>query len=90
MNINDNPPPQEELQDETIVKFLHILEDVCGQDNSCEDLFACLDEFVEREMKSHDAAKIMPLIREHLDACDHCHEAYEALLAVLEHTQEEG
>jgi hypothetical protein len=79
--------PREELQDEVIVKFLRILEDVRAEDMSCDEMFNRLDEFVEKEVESHDAEKLMPLVREHLDMCSHCEEEYEALLDVLENTK---
>ena len=79
--------PQDELQDEVIVKFLRILEDVRAEDMSCDELFIRLDEFVETEVQSHDAEKLMPLVREHLDMCPDCDEEYEALLTVLENTK---
>jgi hypothetical protein len=81
------PKKEEELQDEVIVKFLRILEDVRAEDMSCDDMFNRLDEFVEAEVKSHDAEKLMPLVQEHLDMCSHCEEEYEALLDVLENTK---
>jgi hypothetical protein len=80
--------PQEELQDEAILKFLHILENARAEEMSCGDLYSHLDEFVEREINSKDAEKIAPLIREHLDICSECCEEYEALLAVVEHTRD--
>ncbi len=80
--------PQEELQDEAVLKFLHILENARAEEMSCGDLYAHLDEFVEREINSKDAEKIAPLIREHLDMCSECCEEYEALLAVVEHTRD--
>ena len=79
--------PQAELQDEVIVKFLRILEDVRAEDMPCDEMFARLDEFVEAEVQSHDAEKLMPLVREHLDMCHECDEEYEALLDVLENTK---
>ena len=79
--------PQAELQDEVIVKFLRILEDVRAEDMSCDEMFIRLDEFVETEVQSHDAEKLMPLVREHLDLCPDCDEEYEALLNVLENTK---
>ncbi len=84
---NNNPEPQVELQDEVIVKFLRILEDVRAEDMSCDEMFNRLDEFVEAEVKSKDAEKLMPLVREHLDLCHECDEEYEALLNVLENTK---
>ena len=80
--------PQEELQDEAVLRFLHILENARAEEMSCSDLYAHLDEFVEREVQSKDAEKIAPLIREHLDICSECCEEYEALLNVIEHTVE--
>jgi hypothetical protein len=79
--------PQDALQDEVIVKFLRILENVRDEEMSCDEMFVRLDEFVETEVKSHDAEKIMPLLREHLDMCPDCDEEYEALLTVLENTK---
>lgn len=81
------PKKEKELQDEVIVKFLRILEDVRAEDMSCDEMFNRLDEFVETEVESHDAEKLMPLVREHLDMCSHCEEEYEALLDVLENTK---
>ena len=82
-------PPQEELEDEVVLKLLKVLDKVRAEEMSCEDFYAQLDQFVEREVQSKDAAKIMPLIREHLDLCPPCCDEYEALLAVLESTKEE-
>lgn len=80
--------PREELTDDVVVKFLNVLEKVRAEEMSCTDMFARLDEFVEQEVKSHDAEKLMPLIHEHLDLCPECNDEYEALLAVLENTRE--
>ena len=75
------------MQDEVIFKFMRILEDVRAEEMSCDEMFDRLDEFVETEVESHDAEKLMPLVREHLDMCSECEEEYEALLDVLEHTK---
>ena len=79
--------PQVELQDEVIVKFLRILDSVRDEEMSCDEMFTRLDEFVETEVQSKDAGKLMPLLREHLDMCPDCDEEYEALLNVLENTK---
>ena len=80
--------PQPELTDDVVLKFLNILEQARAEELSCGEIHARLDEFVENEVQTHDAAKIAPLIREHLDMCPDCCEEYEALLAVVEHTKE--
>ena len=86
--IRNGFAPQQEMQDEVVLKFLQVLENVRHEEMSCEEMFAQLDEFVEREVKAHDAPKIMPLIQEHIDMCPDCCDEYEALLDVLENTQE--
>ena len=54
------PQKEEELQDEVIVKFLRILEDVRAEEMSCDEMFNRLDEFVETEVESHDAENSCP------------------------------
>ena len=76
--------PLPELDDEVVLKFLKIIENIRSEEMSCEEMYSDLDEFVEREVRSHDASKIMPLIREHLDLCSECCDEYDALLDVLE------
>jgi len=88
-SIQNTFRPQERLQDEVVIKFLRILENVRAEELSCGEMYALLDEFVETEVQSKDAGKITPLIREHLDMCPECCEEYEALLAVLENTKEQ-
>ena len=79
---------QEPLTDEVVLKFLQVLENARAEEMSCSDLYARLDEFVEREVNLKDADKIMPLIHEHLDLCAECCDEHDALLAVLENTKE--
>jgi len=75
------------MQDEVVLKFLKILEGVRREEMSCDQMYKQLDEFVEQELKSHDAAKIMPLIREHIDLCPECCDEYQALMDILENTR---
>jgi hypothetical protein len=82
--------PQPEITDEVVMRFLKILELVREEDLSCSDMYARLDEFVEAEIKhGQDASTLTPLIHEHLDMCSDCCDEYEALLNVVEHTNEE-
>lgn len=74
----------DELPDNVVEGFLHVLESVRLQDMPCSEVFARLDEYVEKELRDHEAAKVMPLLREHLDICPDCCEEYEALLSALE------
>jgi hypothetical protein len=88
-SIQNTIKPQEKLQEEVVIKFLRVLENARAEELSCTEMYARLDEFVETEVRTKDAAKITPLLREHLDMCPDCCEEYEALLAVLENTQEQ-
>jgi len=74
---------RKELPNEAVLGFLRILEGVREEEIPCSEIYAKLDEYVEREVSKKDAAQLMPLIREHLDVCPECCEEYEALLSVL-------
>ena len=50
---------------------------------SCDDTYRLLDEFAEAVAQGKDAAKLMPLVQQHLDLCPDCREEFEALLRVL-------
>jgi hypothetical protein len=79
----------EELPNDTVLGFLRVLESVREEEVPCDEIYARIDQYVEREVDKKDAAKLMPLIREHLDLCPDCCEEYEALLDVLEKTSKD-
>ena len=79
----------EEIPNETVLGFLRVLESVREEEAPCDEVYARIDQYVEREVDQKDAAQLMPLIREHLDMCSECCEEYEALLDVLEKTSKE-
>ena len=78
----------DELPNEAVLGFLRVLENVPEEDASCDEVYARIDQYVEREIDQQDAAQLMPLVREHLDLCSECCEEYEALLDILERTSE--
>ena len=80
---------KEELPNEAVLGFLRVLESVREEDVPCDEIYARIDEYVEREVDGKDAAQLMPLIREHLDICSECCAEYEALLHVLDKTSKE-
>lgn len=79
-----------ELSPEAVEGILRVLESVRLRDMSCSQVFALLDQYVERELKDHEAAKVMPLLREHFDLCRDCAEEYEALLEAVEKTSDQS
>ena len=88
LRVRNRIMPHEELPNEAVLGFLRVLEDVRHEELSCAEIYKKLDEYVECEVDSKDAAHIMPLIREHLDICSECCEEYEVLLDVIEKTDE--
>ena len=88
-NIRKGISPKEQLSNETVLGFLRVLEETPDEELSCDEIFVKLDEYVEREVDKKDAAHLMPLIREHLDTCSDCCEEFEALLDVVEKTEED-
>lgn len=80
---------RQETSNEAVLGFLRVLEEVPAEELTCDEIFTKLDEYVEREVDQRDAARLMPLIREHLDVCPECCEEYETLLHVIEETGEE-
>ena len=81
--------PHEELSNEAVLGFLHVLENEPNEELSCQEIYEKLDEYVECEVGCHDAANVMPTIRHHLDICGECCEEYEALLDVVEKVDED-
>jgi hypothetical protein len=53
---------------------------------TCEECFAQLDVYVDREALHHDAAALMPALAAHLRGCPACAEDFESLLALVRHT----
>ena len=80
---------QKELTNETVLGFLRVLEGVRAEELSCDEIYTKLDQYVECEANTKEAAQLMPLIRQHLDTCPDCCEEYEALLDVVEKTEDE-
>jgi hypothetical protein len=81
---------QKEIPNEAVLGILRVLDNVPEEaEISCGELFAKLDEYVEREVDKKDAAILMPVIREHLDVCPDCCEEYEALLDILNKTSKD-
>ena len=86
-SIRNKISTRSELSNEAVLGFLRVLENVDKEEITCDELYGKLDEYVEREAGVHDAALIMPLIREHLDVCSACCEEYEALLHIVEESE---
>jgi hypothetical protein len=71
---------ESQLSDADCLDLIRYLEN-CDVD--CEEVFNALDQYAEIEIRKEDAARLMPLIHRHLEACSGCNDQYEALLDVL-------
>lgn len=49
----------------------------------CDECLELLDDFVEMTLEGRDASEALPLVQQHLQQCDCCHEEFQALLSVL-------
>jgi hypothetical protein len=91
MGMNESEPGMRgldrwsgQLPDQVIEGFLRILEEARRTNVTCREVFAQLDEYVEKEVGGKDAAQLMPLLKEHLDLCTNCCDEYESLLRILQ------
>ncbi|RJP46301.1 MAG: hypothetical protein C4583_19185 [Anaerolineaceae bacterium] len=71
---------ERELTDTDCLDLIRYLEN-CDVD--CEEVFNAIDQYAEIEIRKEDAARLMPLIHQHLETCSGCNDQYEALLDVL-------
>ncbi len=86
---NQAPPSQSNPEDvkkreQAIVDLMRKLEHLQTNAYSCEEAFALLDEYVEIVATDEEAAQLMPLVKNHLDMCPGCTEAFTMLLRILQ------
>ncbi len=85
--MDNHPSPKPQIPDELIESLIRSLEHTHDEECTCEDVYAVVDEFAEAEFRGEDAARLIPLIKQHMELCHNCCEEYEALLDVLEKSQ---
>jgi hypothetical protein len=68
---------------DAMLKLILMLENTEDIELSCDEVFAIIDHYVELEARGEDTARILPLVRKHLDNCRDCFEEYEALSQLL-------
>jgi uncharacterized protein YdiU (UPF0061 family) len=78
--IGKKKDTERELSDAVCLDLIRYLEN-CDVD--CEQVFNALDQYAEIEIRKEDAARLMPLVHNHLETCSDCCDEYEALLDVL-------
>lgn len=70
------------LNPESTIRLMRLLERTQEEELSCEETFALLDEYVE--LTEGDAATLMPLVKHHLDGCPDCYERYDVLRHIVQ------
>lgn len=64
--------------------FLQMVENTREVEYSCEEVYQILDQYTELVFQGEDAAKLMPLVEQHIEMCPDCREEFEALLKILQ------
>ncbi len=54
-----------------------------GEQVTCERCFDLLDEYVDLEVRGHDADRRVPGMRTHFEGCPACREEHDSLLALV-------
>lgn len=49
----------------------------------CDECFDKLNEYAEMELAGKSPEEALPLVKDHLDKCNECHEEYMALLEAI-------
>jgi hypothetical protein len=72
------------LSASTVEKVARMLANTDDSEFTCEQVFDLIDRYAELEINGEDAAKLMPMIKKHLEICISCNEEYEVLWRMLE------
>jgi hypothetical protein len=73
-----------QLPDSLVAQLVKSLEITHEEECACDEFHDLIDQYAETNIRGEDAARLMPLIKDHLDICHECCEEYEALLNVLQ------
>lgn len=73
----------ERIDQEAMYKLVRAIASVRDQEIGCDDCFEKVDQFVELELAGKKPGEALPLVKDHLDRCQNCHEEYKALLIAV-------
>ncbi|MBL1130574.1 MAG: hypothetical protein D8M54_19005 [Chloroflexi bacterium] len=74
------------LDDADLVKLMHCLSMTVEGACTCAEAYAVLDQYTELVASDEQARQLMPLVKNHMDMCPDCREAFEILLKIV-HTE---
>lgn len=72
------------LDEKSVERLLHLLCETRDDELSCEEVFNCLDEYVDCLEASQDVGGKKPLVEHHLSICADCRVELDALVHALE------
>ena len=75
--------PETQLPDSLVEQLVKSLENTHEEECACDEFHDLIDQYAETNIRGEDAARLMPLIKNHLEMCHECCEEYDALLNVL-------
>ena len=73
-----------QLPDPLVEKLIKSLEVTHEEECACDEFHDLIDQYAETNIRGEDAARLMPLIKNHLEICNECCEEYDALLSILQ------
>ena len=76
--------PEVQLPDAVLARLVSSLQVTQEEECACDEFHDFIDQYAETNIRGEDAARLMPLIKNHLEICHECCEEYEALLNVLQ------
>ena len=71
---------------EMMEKLVTMLDRTTPVEMSCDEVFSLLDQFAELAARGEDVAKLMPLVKQHLEMCADCREEYQVLARILDNS----
>lgn len=72
------------MDDQSIERLMHLLCETRDDELSCEEVFNCLDEYVDCLESHQDVGGKKPLVEHHLSICPDCRDELDALVHALE------
>ena len=80
--------PDVQLSDAIVARLIGSLQVTREEECGCDEFHKLIDQYAETNIRGEDAARLMPLVKNHLEICRECCEEYEALLAILQAAME--
>ncbi|MCA9866692.1 MAG: hypothetical protein KIS95_03365 [Anaerolineae bacterium] len=72
------------LNDASLERLMHMLNETRSDELTCEEVFNCLDEYVDCLEAYQDVGGKKPLVEHHLSMCPDCRDQLDALIHALE------